>query len=315
MSQITTSHLIIPMFMAILLAGCGDKNDKASFSADSGHSSDWISVHKTSAKANPETCAECHGENFTGGIVKVGCFSTPQMSFNGFACHATNPVVSLNCSSCHGATPNGTAAPNRAGAHAKHVALSGVTCATCHDGGGAGTATHGKIITVSALPDSFKAKLSTSFGYNAADGTCSGVICHGGQKTPKWDTAVAISCIQCHEQGTASAVPQYNSFYSGQSTNGSGATVNLHNLHSLANIPGSPSRIACTHCHSAKILTTGHFNGLTTPVFEAPAAGTVGGSGTLITNYVPYSSSVPSGSCTSACHNIFNNNPRNWVNP
>lgn len=315
MSSIKPSHVIGSALLALALGGCGDRNDKAVFSPESGHSSDWNVAHKTAANADVASCTECHGASLDGGIVKVGCFSTPRMSYNGFACHSTNPMVNINCTSCHGATPNGTAAPNRAGAHAKHVALPGVTCATCHDGSGFGTATHGKVITVSALPNSFKAKVSTSFGYDAADGTCSGVICHGGQKTPKWGSTVAIGCIQCHEQGTASTVPQYNSFYSGQSTTSAGATVNLHILHSLENVPSSSTRVACIHCHSATFLTTRHFNGLTTPAFDTPAAGIVGGSGTLITNYVPYSSAVPSGSCTSACHSMINNNPRNWVNP
>lgn len=315
MSQIKTVTLIISVSIALALAGCGDKNDKSTFDADSGHPSDWMTTHKTSATANVNNCTKCHGTNLDGGIAQVSCFSTTRTSYNGFACHATNPIININCSSCHVSPPNGTTSPNRAGAHAKHVSLVGVTCATCHDGGGSGTASHAKTITVSPFLASYQAKTSTGFGYSAADGTCSGIICHGGLKTPQWDSTVAIGCIQCHEQGTAAEVPQYNSFYSGQSTTSVGATVNLHILHSLENVPSSSTRVACIHCHSATFLTTRHFNGLTTPAFDTPAAGTVGGSGTLITNYVPYSSAVPSGSCTSACHGMINNNPRNWVNP
>lgn len=317
MSQIKTSRLIISMVLAFALAGCGDKNDKAVFSPDtnSGHPSDWVTSHKTSAQANLSTCTQCHGGDLAGGIAKVGCFSTPQTSFNGFACHATNPLVNVNCTSCHFSPPNGTTAPNQAGAHAKHVALAGVTCATCHNGGGSGTANHARALTVSPFPVSFQAKAFTSFGYNAADGTCSGVSCHGGLKTPKWDSTAAIGCIQCHEQGTASALPQYNSFYSGQWTITAGTVVNLHNLHNLVNIPSTTTRVVCTHCHNGNVLSAQHFTGLATPEFEGAAATTVGGSGTLINSYVPFSSTVPSGSCTSACHTIINDNPRYWISP
>lgn len=205
------------MAMALALGGCGDKNDKAVFSPDGGHSSDWVTTHKTAAQADVESCAECHGASLVeGGVAKVSCFSTPRTSYNGFACHATNPIANINCTSCHGVPPNGSATPNLAGAHAKHLALTGITCAICHEGAGSGTANHAKTITVSALPVAYQAKSTSSFGYNLADGTCSGIICHGGLKTPKWDSAAGISCAQCHAQGTASEMPQYNSFYSGQ---------------------------------------------------------------------------------------------------
>lgn len=315
MSQIKIAALIISVSMALALAGCGDKNEKSTFDADSGHPSNWMTTHKTSATANVNNCTKCHGTSLDGGIAQVSCFSTTRTSYNGFACHATNPLTNVNCSSCHVSPPNGTTAPNRAGAHAKHVALAGVTCATCHDGGGSGTSNHAKSLTVSPFPVSYQAKASTAFGYNSADGTCSGIICHGGLKTPQWDSTVAIGCVQCHEQGTASAVPQYNSFFSGLWTITAGTPVNLHNLHNLVNIPSTTIRVVCTHCHSVTVLSTQHFNGLTTPAFDYAAAGTVGGSGTLINTYVPYTSTVPSGSCTSACHYITNDNPRYWVNP
>ncbi|MHB8058504.1 MAG: hypothetical protein ACYDHC_11495, partial [Desulfuromonadaceae bacterium] len=157
MSQIKPSHLIISMALALALGGCGDKNDKAIYSAEGvGHTSDWVTSHKTSANSDLNSCIQCHGNNLTGGISKVGCFSTSQSSFNGFACHATNPIVNTNCKSCHDTPPSGTAAPNRAGAHAKHLTMYGMACSTCHNGGGSGTANHARgTVTVSPLPLSY----------------------------------------------------------------------------------------------------------------------------------------------------------------
>ncbi len=311
MPQIKASHLIISITMAVALAGCGDKNDKSTYYSDSGHPSGWAASHKTSAKTGSDGCTKCHGENLTGGIAKVSCFSTPQTSRSGFACHATNPIVNTNCSSCHGTPPNGTSAPNRAGAHATHLALVGVTCDSCHNGAGSGTANHAKTVTV-LLQDSLKAKtVTTTFAYNAANGTCSAIICHGGVTTPNWSTGsitVATDCLKCHEQGTASQTPQYNSFFSGIKTG-----ANLHMLHLLLRIPGTATPITCTECHNSSALT-GHFSGLVSPVFEGTAANSIGGAGTFVNNYVPYTTAVPSGSCSSSCHVVLFNNPQNWIN-
>jgi len=65
--------MIISMAVALALAGCGDRNDKAVFGPESGHLPDWTAVHKTSAKADLESCVECHGANLDGGISSVSC--------------------------------------------------------------------------------------------------------------------------------------------------------------------------------------------------------------------------------------------------
>jgi hypothetical protein len=73
MPSIKPSLLLVAVTSLLALAGCGDKNDKVVFSPEGGHSSDWATAHKTSAKADLETCVECHGENFDGGVAKVAC--------------------------------------------------------------------------------------------------------------------------------------------------------------------------------------------------------------------------------------------------
>jgi len=411
MSSIRITLLFIFMVLILALAGCSDKNDKAVFDsvASGGHPAGWIKSHKASALADIDACVKCHGETLTGGVSSVSCLSTPMAIRNGFACHAANPIVNSNCTSCHSTPPNGNAAPNRTGAHTKHLALSGITCDTCHSGAGAGTANHAKAsaggsiasATVSQFASSYQAKGVSTFGYNAppasncsgitchgglttpswnsgtvdcsschgyppatgahtkhlaltgvtcnychngaGDGTtlhyngtadvslmpklaakagtlgynssaasCSAVICHGGQATPVWSSgtiAVATDCLKCHEQGVSSQSPQYNSFFSGTVFFG----ANLHKIHLLFNVPSTTTPVVCTDCHNSTVLAAKHFADFTTSAFESAASGTIGGGSTKITNYVPYTATIPSGSCTSACHATIGNNPRNWI--
>lgn len=318
------------LFMAAsltALAACGTGNDNATTVDSSGkHPAGWVAQHGAIAAVSTSSCSECHGAGLTGGIAQVGCFSTPQTSFSGFVCHATSPVANHGCTSCHGTPPDGSIAPNRQNAHGKHLALTGVTCSTCHVNAGAGTPGHAKATasggiaraTVSLLDAPgfpLKAKTFTAFGYDAAAETCSGIVCHGGQQTPGWSVGtinVATDCLKCHAQGSApvapdtTPTPQYNSFFSGTAFG-----ANLHQLHLLERVPGTTTPVACTDCHT---LSAQHFAGLATPAFEATAASTIGGTGTRITSYVPFTSTTPSGSCTSSCHATNNNNPRNWKN-
>ncbi|MDD2541461.1 MAG: CxxxxCH/CxxCH domain-containing protein [Desulfuromonadaceae bacterium] len=298
--------LIFPLLLTALTA-CGNTNDVPYLTNSSGnHPANWIKQHGAIAATSSTSCAECHGENFTGGISRVGCFSTPAMARNGFACHVTSPVInSTGCTSCHNIPPNGSFAPNRAGSHAKHLALAGVTCASCHQGGGAGTADHANGVVKLSLPDNLKAKTFTTFGYDAASGSCSGISCHGGQATPSWESGkinVTSDCTTCHIAGTS----QFNGFFSGTYIG-----TNLHTMHLSRNVPNTTILIACSDCHNTTVLAANHFTGLFTSAFEGSAAITIGGDGTKITNYIPYSLPGSTGSCTSTCHNslVFD-----WIN-
>jgi len=302
------------------VGACGKVNDEASLINNTGqHSANWVILHGASAAVSTSSCTQCHGADLTGGISKVGCFSTSQSSFSGFVCHATSPAVDTGCKSCHGTPPDGTTAPNRGSAHDTHLALAGISCDTCHANAGAGTLNHAKATasggigsaTVSSFSDTYKSKIVTTFGYEATSGTCSSIICHGGQTTPSWNTGsieIATDCLKCHVQGTALQTPQYNSFYSGTFTfPGSGATVNLHQLHLSSTDPlsSSSAQIFCTTCHNTDKLAIQHFSGLLTPAFEGIPASTLGGGNTRIIEYP----STPSGTCTNTCHaNRF------WVN-
>lgn len=304
---------------AAALAACSGANDSAPMVDSNGkHPANWVKAHGAIANASSAQCTQCHGEDLTGGITRVGCFSTPQTAQFGFVCHATNPVAAAGCDSCHSTPPAGAAAPNRSGLHTLHLQLLGTNCASCHTGAGFGTENHAKATATGGIagatvnfPASLKAKTAPSFGYDAANGTCSGVICHGGKNTPKWyggSIDLATDCVSCHEQGTAAQTPQYNSYFSG-TYNG----ANLHEIHLHLLVPNTSTPIVCTDCHNTASLTS-HFTSLATPAFGAEPSTTIGGGSTKITSYTAYTAVVPSGSCTSTCHAANGNNPRNWIN-
>jgi len=307
---------ILLLMLLPLASGCGDATPQAAFNPTTGsHASGWGMAHKAAARDDVTSCTGCHGSNLSGGVTAVSCMSPN--AINGMRCHATSPAVApTGCTSCHGTPPNGQAAPNRAAAHAKHLVMAGVTCSTCHDGRGAGTAAHARgIDTVSPLPVAYRAKTFSAFGYNAATGSCSGIACHGGVTTPSWNTGsinVATGCLTCHEQGTAPQTPQYNSFYSGVTYFGGPLGTNLHALHlALPDLTASAgTKIFCTACHNGIVQTKEHFPKLYNPAANpVSAASTIGGSGTKISAYTPYTAAVPSGSCATSCHGT-----RYWMN-
>ena len=164
-----------------------------------------------------------------------------------------NPSDS-NCTACHGQPPNGTLSPNTAGAHAAHLALqeNAVQCSTCHF-----QATHNGSVEL-AFPSAFDAQSGTAT--DNLDGTCSSIICHGGETTPDWwvgSIDVNTQCTSCHQDGTA----QYNSYSSGE-----------HAEH---------RNYSCTVCHNTDKMGN-HFGNLSTPQFETDPAATIGGGATRV---------------------------------
>jgi len=201
-------------------------------------------THVTTDEANVPVCAQCHLSS--GPASAAGCF-------NNTLCHA----APTQCTLCHTKPPSGSAAPNRAGAHAAHDALANVTgvCGTCHNGAGIGTSNHQNGMVEVLFLSAYSAKTGTAIHNN--DGTCSNVSCHGGQKTPVWLSGtvdVNAQCAWCHAFGTA----EYNSFFSGQ-----------HDAH--VNGEG----FACTQCHDTAKLTVNHVNYLNTSTMEGPASATI----------------------------------------
>ena len=257
MPQITKFRIAGLLLIAGLLfmAGCGsEKNPDSSRDADGDqHAAGWLPAgHAQPARAAPDSCAECHGSDLSGGISKVSC--TP--------CHLNgSPFVLTNCTSCHGNPPSGSVAPNRTGAHnsvAGHFAAQVSLpdgCNTCHSGAGSGTVNHDTGTVVVSLLSPYNAKSGIA-AYNA-DGTCSKVSCHGGQQTPVWLTGtidVNTQCTSCHSYGTS----EYNSFVSGQ-----------HGFHV------NSLQISCVACHDTVKLAVNHFTTLNTSALEGPASATI----------------------------------------
>ncbi|MDD2365781.1 MAG: hypothetical protein PHN84_06405 [Desulfuromonadaceae bacterium] len=301
MSQIKPSHLLLIGIFSLSLAACGDKNENVVFSPEGGHSAGWVTSHKAITEAELETCAECHGEEYEGGISRVSCMS--ESSVSGFTCHFTSPVENpVGCVSCHGGMPSGPfgdTAPNVKSAHALHTALPGVGCYTCHEDAGSGGVSHAKANPEGELsnatlsfPSTYKANANVAISYN--NGACANVSCHGGKVTPNWTSTINIVanddtvCLQCHEQGTLPGNPQFNSFYSGNYSD-----TNLHKYH-------LDNGAKCTECHNIGRLTDyqNHFSGLATRTMPLSAT-TVGAAPTRISVY-----NIPTKSCTTTCHTI-----------
>ncbi len=155
------------------------------------------------------------------------------------------------CDSCHGQPPAGGSFPDTAGAHAVHQALPGVgsNCAVCHDG-----ASHNDWVDL-AFPSTWNAKSGAAA--DNMDGTCSNISCHGGVKTPDWNSGninVNTQCASCHVRGTS----QYNAYNSGE-----------HKKHVV------DKRYSCDRCHDLNKLKANHFGNLSTKAFEQSAASTI----------------------------------------
>lgn len=161
----------------------------------------------------------------------------------------SNGGETTTCDSCHGQPPSGSSFPNTAGAHGVHTSLNevGTTCDNCHTG-----AAHNNWVDL-GFPIKWNAKSGIATDNN--DGTCSNIICHGGQLTPLWETGfidVDTQCRSCHVYGTT----QYNSYFSGR-----------HDKHV------NEKRLDCSVCHDPSKLRNGHFGNLSTAGFElAPSA-------------------------------------------
>jgi hypothetical protein len=184
--------------MALVFSGCGDKNSKAVFSPESGHPSEWSVTHKTSAKADLETCFECHGENLDGGIANVSCskchpaasdtFSKHPFTWGDFAYARHKGFVATNgTSTCANAACHGTALSGVAG--------SGPACDSCHLGGNA------------AKHPAIWLQYSSHGNFAVANGSakCSTAACHGTDA--KGVFLSGPSCFTCHPADPTVATP------------------------------------------------------------------------------------------------------------
>lgn len=237
------------------------------------HAVPFIEASHTSADQTgfEADCAACHA---------ISGISPSSDAPSCTLCHQSATALPFtDCTSCHARPPSGSTYPNVAGSHPSHDSLTNVTerCTSCHNGLGSGTTGHydranarpgrdalrvppGEV----AFLDTFNAKTGPAAAFDNETLTCANVSCHGGQVTPDWQTATANAidvpnaCPSCHVAGTS----QYNSYFSG----GHDRHIDAFGL----------SATTCTLCHDvARVNVSGHFQNLSTPVFEQPAAETI----------------------------------------
>ncbi len=204
-------------------------------------------------------CAQCHGQDFTGGAAGVSCFQ----------CHARGPT---DCSTCHPAmfpTPS----PSADGAHAIHL-LGGtlakkLDCTECHvkpkqytDVGHLFAADGSVIppparITFGALASTSTAARRGPPAFDPATGTCSNVYCHGDAFTdtaaklnePTWAPGgTGLTCDACHGFPPSNHGNNQCFLCHGQVIDASGSFVNPA-LHLDGVIELGDGSGTCSACH------------------------------------------------------------------
>ena len=127
--------------------------------------------------------------------------------------------ASSACATCHTAgakTLDGTGSIDpTTGSHGKHVTDKGYDCTYCHDNY-SGTVTHvnGVLNSPSGTPSMVTFNAANPAGAyvpggTPGTGTCSALLCHGGDGTPGpngapvWGSATSLACADCHTAGSS----------------------------------------------------------------------------------------------------------------
>lgn len=253
-----------------------------------------------SSPSGTSGCANtyCHGTDLKG---------VPDSGPSCTKCHPTIPTQP-SCGTCHGIPPDGSAPagnvyPNLPGKHATHMALTNVTCATCHN---RSCDKHMDGIVEVLFDAAYNAKSGTG-SFNSTAKTCQEVSCHGGPRTqtlaqmqhnptqsdlaqtPDWyngTITVSTQCDQCHIYGTI----EFNSYNSGK-----------HFFH----LGGEGVAYAtCASCHDTVKLSNPavHFPSLNSPIISA-------GTASATTNsWLNYNGTT----CTNATSGCHSGDTRNW---
>jgi len=214
-----------------------------------GYPANWTG--HSSAGNMASVCNLCHGVTLSG----------PEEGGTGPACKSCHTQLQAgiipevgSCNSCHENSPTSLG-------HPVHLAMVGAAdnCTSCHSGSGSGGPSHFNGLIDVVMLSKFNAKNGTALYSN---GSCSQTSCHGGNVTPAWGNTldVATECALCHQRGTASQTPHYNSYFSGE-----------HALH--LNSVG----LSCPDCHDMTVSSNGasHFSNMGTPSFELSPSKTV----------------------------------------
>ncbi|MBU5638695.1 hypothetical protein KOM00_18360 [Geomonas sp. Red69] len=230
MPQITTKVLSFAVLgaLALALSGCGDANPQATFDPAAGkHPANWLpSAHSVAAEEDINGCAECHGEDLTGGIAKVSCMKNLQDPQSA-GCHAgsatsvhpvlwgqvayalhpgyiqqqkaldpvNNPFGSKSCAvaECHGTDLLGGATAPSCGINCH---LGGTaTAPQIHAWGGISATTPADITGHIQWMANTAHQINGHFSY----ATCRNDVCHGATLQGVWLSGPA--CTKCHNGG------------------------------------------------------------------------------------------------------------------
>jgi len=283
MSQITRGSISLAIgcaFLAVLAVGCSKQNSVA-FDPDAGHPADFYTTHPSFYLSSGGTCAECHGEDLSGGISTVSCSSA---SRDGRGCHAggpggghpsgwlaqhsaTNPAQAATCAACHQSKPgtpgcfnntlcHGAKSPHSAGwrtAHQSTTPAAATGCAGCHpDKGKPSCFTNSACHGGSGHPGGWSAGSQHGAAAKKAPGSSSGFLycesCHGSGLNGGSVAKQSCRVSSCHGW----TAPHGSSWNGGgsnhRSTNGGNAPVcaQCHGSN-----PGTPGCFNNTLCHGA----------------------------------------------------------------
>jgi predicted CxxxxCH...CXXCH cytochrome family protein len=312
------------IFAGLLFTECNIARERP----DTGgqHPRGWIDpksadFHGTWLRANKDPlgdCQKCHGEDYAGGAVSVGCRSS--------GCHE-KPEGPEWCGTCHG---DGSGPLPRTGAHAKHA----IYCAECHQVPAKVTAKGHIDGEVQVVFSGVALATGKKPVYDAAAKTCTDAYCHL-TNTPEWkpqpdptpcstcheeppsnhvrfanvakpgsctpcheqppdpkhvngklDLDVTIACDTCHGHGPQGAPPPALDGSSDPTKRGAGA----HRRHLDETLPDRIGKVvACERCHPVpkEMLSPGHLD------TTAPADVVLG---------FGESYDVTAASCTNDCH-------------
>lgn len=260
----TRSNLFIQAIVAASLAsalwGCGKANDAAPAIDSSGkHPAGWTTNHGASYGQVQAQCRQCHGNDLTGGVTSVSCFTA---SRGAQICHSTGPHVvpwlahntqtnlTNNCVPCHGINfGGGTVAPPCTKCH---ILLTPGTvpvlgqCDTCH-----GFPPNGAVFP----------NISGSHRKHTADGLNSCAYCHngGGSGNPNHGNRQTLSFQSVYNVRGGTAVMNPDFSCSGVSCHGGIRTLVWGSGH-------FDTLLNCEQCHASG-------KGLAAPPYNSYSSG------------------------------------------
>lgn len=194
MSPITKTSLMFSFLLllfVVTLAGCGSSNSQSTFSSDTGeHPAGWLPAgHMERALvAGLDSCAQCHGANYNGGISWISCTSCHMGGVN--SVHPANWGSYAYARHSDYVRSNGTGECANAWCHGTDLAginESGPSCTLCHLGG-----------VYSKHPIEWSSAIRSHGGYVTAnpDVTCANLVCH--VRNSEGEFLGGPSCDSCH---------------------------------------------------------------------------------------------------------------------